>query len=111
MPSGQRRRRTVSKHLASSMSDCMCIMAPVSPIGRDGTSTRYKASDPQDKERCQLPGIRIEPYGFTSNGARRYYFSLSPEAVERAERILTSYDARALTTRPNLTGMEKRRQL
>ena len=33
--------------------------------------------------------------GFTSNGARRYYFSLSPEAVERAERILTSYDARA----------------
>jgi hypothetical protein len=49
-------------------------------------------------------------YGFTSNGARRYYFSLSPEAVERAERILTSYDARALTTRPNLTGMEKRRQ-
>jgi hypothetical protein len=50
-------------------------------------------------------------YGFTSNGARRYYFSLSPEAVERAERILTSYDARALTTRPNLTGMEKIRQL
>src|SRR5215217_5700945 len=61
MPSGQRRRRTVSKHLASSMSDCMCIMAPVSPMGRDGTSTRYKASDPKDKERCQLPGIRIEP--------------------------------------------------
>jgi DNA invertase Pin-like site-specific DNA recombinase len=39
----------------------MCIMAAVSPIGRDGTSTRYKASDPKDKERCQLPGIRIEP--------------------------------------------------
>ena len=28
------------------------------------------------------------------NGARRYYFSLSPEAAERTERILTSYDAR-----------------
>ena len=47
----------------------------------------------------------------TSNGARRYYFSLSPEAVERAERVLTSYDAIALTAPPNLTGMEKIRQL
>ena len=49
-------------------------------------------------------------YGLTSHGARRYYFSLSPEAVERAERVLTSYDATALTTPPNLTGMEKIRQ-
>ena len=30
--SGQRRARTVSKHLASSMRDCMCLMTPVSPI-------------------------------------------------------------------------------
>jgi hypothetical protein len=35
-------------------------------------------------------------YGLASNGARRYYVSLSPEAVERAERVLASYDARAL---------------
>jgi len=49
-------------------------------------------------------------YGLTSHGARRYYFSLSPEAVERAERVLTSYDATELTTPPNLTGMEKIRQ-
>ena len=41
-------------------------------------------------------------YGLTSQGARRYYFSLSPEAVERAERVLTSYDATELTTPPNL---------
>ena len=34
-------------------------------MGRDGTSTRYKASDPKDKERCQLPGIRIEPRRIT----------------------------------------------
>src|SRR5207247_5692035 len=33
-------------------------------------------------------------YGLTSNGARRYYLSLSPEAVELAERVLTAYDAR-----------------
>jgi hypothetical protein len=50
-------------------------------------------------------------YGLTANGARRYYFSLSPEAVERAERVLASYDARALTAPPDLTGMEKIRQL
>ena len=36
-------------------------------MGRDGTSTRYKASDPKDKERCQLPGIRIEPNYITSS--------------------------------------------
>jgi hypothetical protein len=50
-------------------------------------------------------------YGLTPHGARRYYVSLSPEAVELAERVLTSYDATALTARPNLTGMEKIRQL
>ena len=49
-------------------------------------------------------------YGLTSNGARRYYVSLSPEAVERAERVLATYDARALTGPPDLTGMEKIRR-
>jgi hypothetical protein len=49
-------------------------------------------------------------YGLTSNGARRYYCSLSPEAVERAERVLASYDARELTAPPDLTGMEKIRR-
>ena len=50
-------------------------------------------------------------YGRTTNGARRYYFSLSPEAVERAERVLALYDATELTDPPDLTGMEKIRQL
>jgi hypothetical protein len=50
-------------------------------------------------------------YGLTANGARRYYLSLSPEAVERAERLLASYDATELTAPPDLTGMEKIRQL
>ena len=50
-------------------------------------------------------------YGLTANGARRYYFSLSPEAVELAERLLASYDATALTAPPDLTGMEKIRRL
>src|SRR2546430_10078477 len=45
-------------------------------------------------------------YGLTSNGARRYYVSLSLEAVELAERVLASYDARELTAPPDLTGME-----
>ena len=49
-------------------------------------------------------------YGLTANGARRYYFSLSPEAVELAERVLASYDARELTAPPDLTGMEKIRR-
>jgi hypothetical protein len=49
-------------------------------------------------------------YGLTSNGARRYYLSLSPEAVELAERVLTAYDARALTAPPDLTGMEQIRR-
>ena len=50
-------------------------------------------------------------YGLTAHGARRYYVSLSPEAVERVERILASYDATALTEPPDLTGMEKMRGL
>jgi hypothetical protein len=50
-------------------------------------------------------------YGHTSNGARRYYLSLSPEAVELAERVLASYDATELTAPPDLTGMEKIRRL
>jgi hypothetical protein len=49
-------------------------------------------------------------YGLTSNGARRYYVSLSPEAVERAERVLALYDARELTALPDLTGMERIRR-
>jgi hypothetical protein len=39
------------------------------------------------------------------------YFSLSPEAVELAERLLASYDATELTAPPDLTGMEKIRRL
>jgi hypothetical protein len=50
-------------------------------------------------------------YGRTSNGARRYYVALSPEAVERVERILASYDATELTEPPDLTGMEQMRGL
>jgi len=50
-------------------------------------------------------------YGLTSNGARRYYVSLSPEAVERVERILAAYDAMELTEPPDLMGMEKMRGL
>ena len=50
-------------------------------------------------------------YGLTAQGARRYYFSLSPEAVALAERVLTSYNATALPAPPNLTGMEQIRQL
>jgi hypothetical protein len=49
-------------------------------------------------------------YGLTSHGARRYSVSLSPEAVARAERVLASYEARALTAPPALTGMEKIRR-
>jgi hypothetical protein len=49
-------------------------------------------------------------YGRTSNGARRYYVSLSPEAVAWVERVLASYDARDLTAPPDLTGMEKIRR-
>jgi len=50
-------------------------------------------------------------YGRTANGARRYYFSLSPEAVELAEWVLAAYDATELLEPPDLTGMEKIRRL
>jgi hypothetical protein len=50
-------------------------------------------------------------YGRTANGARRYYFSLSPEAVDLAARVLASYEATALTEPPDLTGMEKIRRM
>jgi hypothetical protein len=50
-------------------------------------------------------------YGRTSHGARRYYLSLSPDAVELAERVLTSYDATELVAPPDLTGMEKIRRV
>ncbi len=50
-------------------------------------------------------------YGRTPAGARRYYFSLSPEAVDIAERVLASYDATLLTEPPDLTGMEKMRRV
>jgi len=36
--------------------------------------------------------------------------SLSPEAAELADRVLTAFDARELTAPPDLTGMEKIRQ-
>jgi hypothetical protein len=50
-------------------------------------------------------------YGLTSNGARRYYVSLSPEAVARVERVLASHNATEVTAPPDLTGMEKMRGL
>ena len=43
------------------------------------------------------------------NGARRDYGSLSPEAVELAERVLPRM-IRELTAPPDLTGMEKIRR-
>ena len=46
-------------------------------------------------------------YGLTRLGARRYYFSLSPEAVALAERVLASYDATLLAEPPDLAGLEK----
>ncbi len=46
-------------------------------------------------------------YGRTRSGARIYYFSLSPEAVAVAERVLESYDATVLAEPPNLAGLEK----
>ena len=49
-------------------------------------------------------------YGRTNGGARRYYFSLSPEAVDITERVLASYDATLLAEPPDLAGMEKIRR-
>src|SRR2546430_16864415 len=50
-------------------------------------------------------------YGLTRLGARRYYFSLSPEAVALAERVLASYDATLLAEPPDLAGLEKIRSM
>jgi hypothetical protein len=50
-------------------------------------------------------------YGLAPSGARLYYFSLSPEAVEIVERVLESYDATLLAEPPDLTGMEKIRRV
>src|SRR5262249_53137638 len=49
--------------------------------------------------------------GRTAQGARRSYFSLSPEAGARAERVLASSEATALTAPLELTGIEKIRRL
>jgi len=49
-------------------------------------------------------------YGRTHSGVRLYYFSLSPEAVALAERVLASYDATVLAEPPDLAGMEKIRR-
>jgi hypothetical protein len=59
---------------------------------------------------AETPGTVEIFYGNTANGARRYYLSLSPEAVDLAERVLASYDATELTEPPDLTGMEKIRR-
>jgi hypothetical protein len=50
-------------------------------------------------------------YGLTRSGARLYYFSLSPEAVALAERVLASYDATLLAEPPDLAGLEKIRRV
>jgi hypothetical protein len=46
-------------------------------------------------------------YGLTRSGARIYYFSLSPEVIAVAERVLESYDATLLAELPDLAGLEK----
>jgi tagatose-1,6-bisphosphate aldolase len=50
-------------------------------------------------------------YGRAPSGARVYYFSLSPEAVNIAARVLASYDATVLAEPPDLTGWEKIRRV
>jgi hypothetical protein len=50
-------------------------------------------------------------YGRTPAGARRYYLSLSAEAVALAHRVLEAYEATILAAPPDLTGMQKIRQL
>ncbi len=51
---------------------------------------------------AETPGTVEIFYGNIANGARRYYLSLSPEAVDLAERVLASYDATELTEPPDL---------
>jgi hypothetical protein len=50
-------------------------------------------------------------YGRTPAGARRYYFSLSPEAFALAHRVLAAYEATVVAEPPDLTGMQKMRRL
>ena len=45
-------------------------------------------------------------YGRSRSGVRLYYFSLSPEAVTLAERVLAAYDATLLAEPPDLAGLE-----
>ena len=49
-------------------------------------------------------------YGRTPAGARRYYLSLSAEAVARAYRVLEAYEATRLAAPPDLTGMQQIRR-
>ena len=51
----------------------MCIIAPVSPIGRDHTRAQCRASDPHERERCHIPGIRIEPKIIVLSLPQEYY--------------------------------------
>jgi hypothetical protein len=50
-------------------------------------------------------------YGRTPAGARRYYFSLSPEACVIAQRVLDFYEATVLAEPPDLTSLQKIRRL
>lgn len=50
-------------------------------------------------------------YGRTPEGARRYYFSLSPEAFAIVQRVLDFYEATVLAKPPDLTGLQKVRGL
>ena len=45
-------------------------------------------------------------YGRSRAGARLDYFSLPPEAVTLAERVLAAYDATLLAEPPDLAGLE-----
>src|SRR5712691_2418928 len=53
------------------------------------------------------PGDAEIFYGRTTNSARRYYVSLSPEAAELAERVLASYDATESVTSGKAGGLKK----
>lgn len=50
-------------------------------------------------------------YGRTPSGARVYYFSLSPEALAIAQRVLEAHEATVLAVPPDLTGMQKVRRI
>src|SRR5262245_17714925 len=76
IPLGHRRVRTVSKPFVSSMSDCICLMRPVSPMGPDETSTRGETSNPNLMQCAQLPGIHIEPLDNTRPSSYDVAFNL-----------------------------------